>query len=1477
MTLTACGGGGSGGNELPQEDTAAPTIVLVSPADNFVDFDINQRITIKFDENIKNAGAAISAFNSSTIFIEKVNLNGDVIPNSKLPLVSPDPYLYNPDTKTVIIRPETGALAVATEYQITVRDLSDVQGNLMPLPMTSRFSTTKSPLAVIQPLDGITTVSRGSSIVVEFNEPMNVLSVSDSFSLEELGTVTPQIYTVTPSNSPLNFISTITADDKFIATFSLVDPTTGEAKLMSENTQYQIKVAMTATDIAGNSLETGAQSFVQSTFTTGTSTSVGERAVKPVYLTATAGDSEVVLKWPSLANTAYYFYVKQGTNGNFIPVANITLPYVPVTSGSEVSLIDANVTNGTLYIYAISAVDIKTNSPLTYGAESFLTISDLAGTVPLETAPSVVSVTAGDKSAEITWDSVIGRSYRVFESLNGSAFNQIGQDIVAGSGQSTLSQSGLLNDNRYQYAVAVLRSDGNESQRTLSAEVIPFGAPLSVTVIPSNGQVTINWPVYTNLSNAVYNVYVSVAGAGYSLLKSNHATGVFIHGIDVASNPIPVINGTNYQYQITTVLIVNATSSESAPVTSAMVRPLAAPAAPLNVTATAGDSFVTINWLVAPSFDYKVYESKDGGAFVLVDTVVGRDVPDGRAVVGVANTRQYIYELSAVNSQGTEGLRATTATVKPIKMATVYTAHRHTCTTSPLPTTIQCWGDNSSGQLGIGTNTRSEPGNIVKSADGLSTWSDWISVTAGQQHTCGIREDANQIRSLYCWGKNFNGQLGNGSQVSSNLPVLVSVPVALGATPVNWTQVSAARDYSCAIHSNATTKGMLFCWGSDRYKQIGNTTTTGDQLLPVTVSGTTTPYTDWIEISAGGQHTCGIRDQASIGTTIWCWGRGANGSLGNNQYTRTGTAIATQEYTNTTDWTSIATGSGHSCAIKAISNTLWCWGNTDYSQTANTFVGTSIKQESSNATNWINVIAQGDNSCGLKKDGTLNCWGKNISGQVGNGAITTKEFTPQIVDSASQSVAVLRWYAVTVGTDHSCGVALVQDSFCLPGDPFCRTYQRDGCWGNADRNRLKNSTSESAVPIQVGQDTDWIDVASGGQTKLGSNLSGFGYQYSTQAMIATRVGANGTVGTSKTIRTWGVNNSGKLGLGLANNVIQAKVPQQLVDEIVAGDVNSIRDYNWLDIEMGSSDSCAIKDDNTLWCWGNNKQTPTQLGTDTWLQIDAGLDHLCGIKTDQSLWCWGRNSHGQLGIGTKDNATHGLESVVNILATTKWQSVSAGDEVSCAITTTKDLYCWGFFLSGPLGVITSTDILKPTTKVTATGNTAITWDKVFTNSRTSCALATASTLTNVNRNLYCWGERGGGANGTTVNTPTVYPVAAITTTTPSPWVDVDISGHTCARKSENADTTSGTLWCWGRNESGQLANGTFEASSFTSNANFWVPIQINLGIRPVLWKRFTTGKDYTCGIASTDNTLWCWGSNFSGQLGTGGAWSTTPRL
>ena len=243
-------------------------------------------------------------------------------------------------------------------------------------------------------------------------------------------------------------------------------------------------------------------------------------------------------------------------------------------------------------------------------------------------------------------------------------------------------------------------------------------------------------------------------------------------------------------------------------------------------------------------------------------------------------------------------------------------------------------------------------------------------IAADTYHTIALKSDG----TLWAWGQNGSGQLGDGTNTDKNAPVQIG-------TGTNWLSIAAGLYHTIALKSD----GTLWAWGYNDWGQLGDGTNT-DRWSPVQI-GT---GTNWLSIAAGEMHTIALKSDG----TLWAWGRNGNGQLGNGTNT---TKNAPVKIGTGTNWASIAAGHAHTIALKS-DGTLWAWGWNIFGQIGD---GTNTDRWSpvqiGTGTNWLSIAGGGYHTIALKSDCTLWAWGWNAYGQLGDGTNTNKNAPVQIM------------------------------------------------------------------------------------------------------------------------------------------------------------------------------------------------------------------------------------------------------------------------------------------------------------------------------------------------------------------------------------------------------------------------------------------------------------------------------------------------
>ena len=349
-----------------------------------------------------------------------------------------------------------------------------------------------------------------------------------------------------------------------------------------------------------------------------------------------------------------------------------------------------------------------------------------------------------------------------------------------------------------------------------------------------------------------------------------------------------------------------------------------------------------------------------------------------------------------------------------------------------------CWGDNEYGQLGDGTETDSSSAKEVNS--GLTA----SSITAGSFHNCAITDDASVVN---CWGRNYLGQLGNTWDPNeldsdSGSPDLVRTLLPEGRTA---TQVDGGYGHTCAIMDD----GSVYCWGYNAYSQLGDGTTTNSQTpVPVTMPTGLTATS----LEMGFYHGCMIMDDGSA----YCWGTNSNGRLGDGTDTDPMTPVQVSLPSGRTA-TSISAGEGHMCVITDDGN-IYCSGKNGYGQlgdgtTTESHTPTAVTMPTGRTATKISVGE--DMTCAIMDDESLYCWGYNFHGQLGDGSNTNSNI-PVLVSIPANHIAT----EISASVNFAC--ALLVDQVAATGD------QNAYCWGLNNVGQIGDGTTTSrSTPSSV--------------------------------------------------------------------------------------------------------------------------------------------------------------------------------------------------------------------------------------------------------------------------------------------------------------------------------------------------------------------------------------------------------------------------
>ena len=741
----------------------------------------------------------------------------------------------------------------------------------------------------------------------------------------------------------------------------------------------------------------------------------------------------------------------------------------------------------------------------------------------------------------------------------------------------------------------------------------------------------------------------------------------------------------------------------------------------------------------------------------------------------------------------------------------------------PPRSTTSAQSEHSSGNTAENSNSGALPATNQQSQINQSKAT---AISAGGSHSCALHQNG----TISCWGNNYYGQLGDGT--GGNESDYSSVPVAVVGTS-DAIAISAGSRHSCALHQN----GTISCWGSNWTGPLGNGTG-DDSSVPVKVQG----IDDATSVSAGDSHSCALHQTGNIS----CWGGWGSASLvpveidgiddaiaiSAGDYDscalhQTGTiscwgrsaSLMPEEIDGISDTTAVDAGSsgtlgGNACALHE-TGTITCWGPTYR----------SVPVEIDGVSDATAITAGENHSCALRQNGTISCWGNNYYRQLGSNAAEFDSSVPVGVIGISNAIAI------TAGDGYTC--ALHQT-----GNISCWGDNRDGQLGDGTNNY-------SSVPLKV----QGIDDATA---------------------ISAGIWSSCALHNDGNISCWGSNNSGQLGDGTGGTFHDhSPVPVKVmgIDDATAITTGT----GWHVHVIGGSHSCALHQTGTISCWGNNRfgqlgngtggnegdmsLVPVKVqGIDDATAISTSWSHSCALHQNGTISCWGINLTAQL----DDNEEPTSSVPVKVQGIDDATAISAGFSHSCALHQNGSISCWGNNRFGELGDGTGGnegDMSSVPVKVQGIDDARA----ITAGENHSCALRQNGTIS-------CWGNNLSGSLGDGTDSDKAEhspdPVKVVNI---DDAIAISTGGDTSCTLHQN-----GTISCWGRNDFGQLGDGT--SGGLTEHSS--VPVKV-VTIDDAI--AISAGVTLSCALHQT-GTISCWGNNYYGALGDGTSVSSfLPRF
>ena len=813
--------------------------------------------------------------------------------------------------------------------------------------------------------------------------------------------------------------------------------------------------------------------------------------------------------------------------------------------------------------------------------------------------------------------------------------------------------------------------------------------------------------------------------------------------------------------------------------------------------------------------------------------------------------------------------------------------------------TVYTWGLNQYGQLGNNTTINSRSPVAVQAAGTPMEGKTIVQIAAGADHSLALDSDG----ALYAWGSNAYGQLGNGTTTNSSVPVAVKIagtPLA-GKTIV---QIAAGANHNMVL----TSDGTVYTWGWNYHGQLGNNTkTNSNTIVAVQTIGTPIAGKKIVKIAAGQGHSLALTDDGMV----YAWGRNDTGQLGNNATTDamlpvavtvTGTPMSNKTIVE------IASGARHSLAIDS-SGKVYAWGHNGSGQLGNNSTVNALTPVAVQAPADKNIIQVsgsgwlGASSSALASDGTVYSWGRGFDGQLGDGTnndssvpvittinlVDTPSTPTHVMAKPGDTTAIISWQAPIVsGGQNITGyvlqyqavgasswttinVAAAATSHTITGLTNDQTYRirlaAKITAGTGDFSNVVLVTPHAKPTIT--NVSPAIGPVAGGQNVT---LTGTNFMPKGKKIVQTANGNGYSLALSAdgTVYTWGRNEYGQLGNGVTATNSPVPVAVKTAGTPMEGKtIVQISAKVWY--------ALALASDGTVYSWGfnswgqlgngtsgtaNNASAPVAVKTagtpmegKTIVQVAAGATHSLALATDGTIYAWGKNEYGQLG---NDSTTNSPVPVAVKTAGTPMDGktiiqIHAGYEHSLALASDGTVYAWGRNNSGQLGKNDATDTHIPAAVQTLgtpmAGKVIV---QLAAGNSQSMALASDGTV-------YTWGwnQYGQLGNGTTTNSR--IPIAIVTTGTP--LAGKIISQIAAGNAHALAMTDDGTVYTWGWNQYGQLGNN--------STINSSLPVIVKTTGTPLAGKMITqiaSGGSPNSLVLANDGTMYTWGWGQYGQLG-----------
>ena len=754
---------------------------------------------------------------------------------------------------------------------------------------------------------------------------------------------------------------------------------------------------------------------------------------------------------------------------------------------------------------------------------------------------------------------------------------------------------------------------------------------------------------------------------------------------------------------------------------------------------------------------------------------------------------------------------------------------------------VYTWGEGEYGQLGAGA-TRSSLVPVAVDMTGVLAGKTVKKINASNLTTLVIASDGR----AYSWGDNHHGRVGDGTNINRPVPVAVNTSGVLAGKTI--TDISVGSDYSHVV----TSDGRVYGWGHNEFGQLGDGTRV-DTAVPVAVdmSGVLAGKTI-VSVRAGSYQSLVLSSEGRV----YSWGSNYEGELGTGETTpsRSIVPVAVKMTGALASKTVVAieTTGGFSAAL-ASDGRLYTWGKNEIG-----FFEPDFGLLGINSTARFSAEPVAVDTSGILAGKSVT----NFSLSSHTLAVASDDVVH--IDRGAPAVAITSFKSGALLASLSSIGGITSDDIAVVRVDLLLQRKSDNKYWNGTAWVVASTTISTVLA-----GNNW-GRSSG--LPSGANLAAGNYFVAARAfdardntVLATSNFNVGAPRTDSSTAAWGLNSSGQLGTG---RTASTSVP---VSVEVSG---TLGDPPFSSVSAGDRHSLALTPDGKVYAWGSNDSGQLGDGTlnnvvnprliasgalagKRVVAISAGSSHSLALTSDNRLFAWGNNASGTLG-----NGVAGTDSVVPVavdmsgaLAGKTVTAISAGTDFNMVVASGR-VYGWGRNDEGQIGDGSTSSKFVPT----ATDVSGVLAGKTV--SAISAGSYHSLALTSDGR-LFAWGSNNSGQLG---NTDFNYAnsTVAVAVSTRGALAGKTFSAVSTGFYHSVALASDGRVYTWGDNSFSQLGLGV----GMRSSRGIPNPVEISGALAGKIVTGISGGGFHTLALAS-DGRVYSWGANFTGQLGEAG--------